>query len=119
MDDTHAEPAGYLASTQTPDGVIHLISSRWHYRFNLAWLKTPNQLPTRKGRSMFMRIAILAVLYTRLPLCSGFHAGHLVTSLYVPTSSSSWRTIWATETPVAMGRIRSKRRTWIAWRKVG
>ena len=48
MDDTHAEPAGYLASTQTPDGMIHLISSRWHYRFNLAWLKTPSQLPTQR-----------------------------------------------------------------------
>ena len=40
-DNTHAEPAGYLAATQTPDGIIHLLSSRWHYRFNLAWLKTP------------------------------------------------------------------------------
>ncbi len=36
---TRAEPGGYLAATQTPDGVIHLISSRLHYRFNLAWLK--------------------------------------------------------------------------------
>lgn len=35
---TRAEHAGYLAATQTPDGVIHLISSRLHYRFNLAWL---------------------------------------------------------------------------------
>lgn len=34
-----AEVEGYLAATQTPDGVIHLISSRLHYRFNLAWLK--------------------------------------------------------------------------------
>ncbi len=33
-----AEHAGYLAAAQTPDGVIHLISSRLHYRFNLAWL---------------------------------------------------------------------------------
>ena len=41
MDDTHAEPAGYLAATQTPDGVVHLISSALHYRFNLAWLRTP------------------------------------------------------------------------------
>ncbi len=39
MDATHAEPAGYLAATQTPDGTIHLISSRLHYRFNLAWLR--------------------------------------------------------------------------------
>lgn len=36
---TRAEHAGYLAATQSPDGVIHLISSRLHYRFNLPWLK--------------------------------------------------------------------------------
>ncbi len=35
---TRAEHAGYLAATQSPDGMIHLISSRLHYRFNLAWL---------------------------------------------------------------------------------
>ena len=40
-DATHAEPKGYLATTQTPDGVIHLISSALHYRFNLAWLEEP------------------------------------------------------------------------------
>jgi len=39
MDDTHAEPKGYLACIQTPDGVIQLISSALHYRFNLAWLE--------------------------------------------------------------------------------
>ena len=39
MDPGHAEPKGYLACTQTPDGVIHLLSSRLHYRFNLAWLE--------------------------------------------------------------------------------
>ncbi|UUO07746.1 glycoside hydrolase [Blastopirellula sp. J2-11] len=33
-----AEHAGYLAATQTPDRIVHLISSRLHYRFNLAWL---------------------------------------------------------------------------------
>lgn len=38
MDATHAEPRGYLAGTQTPDGTIHLVSSRNHYRFNLPWL---------------------------------------------------------------------------------
>ncbi len=27
LDGSHAEPRGYLAATQTPDGVIHLISS--------------------------------------------------------------------------------------------
>jgi sulfatase modifying factor 1 len=39
MDPTHAEPKGYLAAKQTPDGLIHLISSKQYYVFNLAWLK--------------------------------------------------------------------------------
>lgn len=38
MDATHAEPRGYLAGTQSPDGMIHIVSSRIHYRFNLSWL---------------------------------------------------------------------------------
>jgi formylglycine-generating enzyme required for sulfatase activity len=36
-----AEPRGYLSSVQTPDGMVHLISSGIHYQFNLAWLKEP------------------------------------------------------------------------------
>jgi formylglycine-generating enzyme len=40
MDQTHAEPRGYLAMTQTPDNLIHLVSSSIHYRFNLNWLTT-------------------------------------------------------------------------------
>ena len=40
MDATHAEPRGYLAATQSPDGMIHLLSSRIHYAFNLAWIET-------------------------------------------------------------------------------
>ncbi len=43
---TRAEHAGYLAATQTPDGVIHLISSRLHYRFNLPWLVAGGPRPT-------------------------------------------------------------------------
>ncbi len=39
MDAHRAEPRGYLAATQTPDNVVHLISSRFHYTFNLAWLE--------------------------------------------------------------------------------
>ena len=35
---TQTERGGYLASTQTPDDMIHLISSRLYYRFNLAWM---------------------------------------------------------------------------------
>ena len=45
MDATHAEPQGYLAATQTPDGIIHLISRAIHYRFNLAWLRLANRDP--------------------------------------------------------------------------
>ena len=36
MDDTHVEPGSYLAGTQSPDKTIHIVSSRLHYRFNLA-----------------------------------------------------------------------------------
>ena len=35
------EHLGYLAACQATNGVVHLISSRTHYAFNLAWLKTP------------------------------------------------------------------------------
>jgi formylglycine-generating enzyme required for sulfatase activity len=41
MSATSAEPRGYLSICQTPNGVIHLISSKQHYAFNLAWLKKP------------------------------------------------------------------------------
>jgi hypothetical protein len=44
-DATHAEPRGYLACAQTPDGIIHLISSGLYYRLNLAWLKQPTEAP--------------------------------------------------------------------------
>jgi len=40
MDNTHAETGGYSYITQTPDGVIHLITSNLHYRLNLKWLET-------------------------------------------------------------------------------
>ncbi len=36
---TAAEPAGYLAATQSPDGVVQLLSSGLHYRFNAAWVR--------------------------------------------------------------------------------
>lgn len=35
----NAEHAGYLAATQTPDGIIHLLSSALHYQFNSVWLR--------------------------------------------------------------------------------
>jgi hypothetical protein len=40
-----AEGGGYLSCVQTPDRMLHLISSRRYYRFNLAWLKQP--MPAR------------------------------------------------------------------------
>jgi formylglycine-generating enzyme len=39
MDAAHAEPMGYLAATQSPDGMIHLVSSALYYKFNIGWLK--------------------------------------------------------------------------------
>lgn len=42
-DATHAEPRGYLAVTQSPDGIIHLLSSRLHYRFNLSWIESKKE----------------------------------------------------------------------------
>ena len=41
MSKSSAETFGYLAATQAANGVIHLISSKNHYAFNLAWLRTP------------------------------------------------------------------------------
>ena len=41
MEAEHGEIGGYLADTQTPDGIIHFISSGLRYRFNLAWLEQP------------------------------------------------------------------------------
>ena len=41
MGPSSAEPWGYLAVCQGANGVVHLISSKNHYSFNLAWLKTP------------------------------------------------------------------------------
>jgi len=50
MSATRAEPRGYLAAVQTPDRMIHLISSAIHYRFNLAWLKRGNVPPSVRER---------------------------------------------------------------------
>ena len=36
---------GYLSCVQTPDQMIHLISSSHYYQFNLAWLKAPMSVP--------------------------------------------------------------------------
>jgi formylglycine-generating enzyme required for sulfatase activity len=47
MDSDHAEPRGYMSVCQGADGTIHLISSRQHYQFNLAWLKTPAEAAVR------------------------------------------------------------------------
>jgi hypothetical protein len=44
-----AEPRGYLSVCQTADGIIHLIGSRQHYAFNLAWLRTPMPAASNPG----------------------------------------------------------------------
>ncbi|MHC4572703.1 MAG: SUMF1/EgtB/PvdO family nonheme iron enzyme [Planctomycetota bacterium] len=40
MSGRNAEYRGYLAVCQSADGLVHLISSREHYAFNLKWLMT-------------------------------------------------------------------------------
>lgn len=45
MDATHAEPRGYMAATQSPDNLIHLVSSRLYYCFNLAWITDGQLVP--------------------------------------------------------------------------
>ncbi|MEI7730056.1 MAG: SUMF1/EgtB/PvdO family nonheme iron enzyme [Verrucomicrobiota bacterium] len=47
VSDTMAEPTGYLAVTQTRDGRVQLLSSKNHYVFNLAWLKTLPPAPKK------------------------------------------------------------------------
>jgi len=39
MDVSNAEPGGYMTGRQTDDGIIHIISSRQYYAFNLEWLR--------------------------------------------------------------------------------
>jgi sulfatase modifying factor 1 len=39
--DVQSEQNGYSVSRQGSDGTIHLITSRNHFRFNLAWLMSP------------------------------------------------------------------------------
>jgi formylglycine-generating enzyme required for sulfatase activity len=41
MSGRNAEYRGYMTTCQSADGLIHLLSSREHYAFNLKWLKTP------------------------------------------------------------------------------
>jgi hypothetical protein len=41
MSASSAETFGYLAIVQAANRVIHLISSKNHYAFNLAWLRMP------------------------------------------------------------------------------
>lgn len=43
-----AEPGGYLAVCQADDGIIHLISSKQHYRFNYAWMKDTSSSEVKK-----------------------------------------------------------------------
>lgn len=45
MSHFYAEPCGYLAVTQSRDGNIQLISSKNHYKFNLAWLQAKPEIP--------------------------------------------------------------------------
>jgi len=51
LSDTMAEIGGYLTAVQTRDGHVQLLSSRNHYTFNLAWLKTPPPAPPASNKT--------------------------------------------------------------------
>lgn len=40
--------SGYLSSVQSPDRMIHLVNSKFYYRFNLAWLKEAMPAKTKR-----------------------------------------------------------------------
>jgi formylglycine-generating enzyme required for sulfatase activity len=47
-----SEYRGYLSACQSLDGLIHIISSRNHYTFNLKWLKSLPPAPVDKPRKV-------------------------------------------------------------------
>jgi formylglycine-generating enzyme required for sulfatase activity len=49
-----SDRGGYLSCVQTPDRMIHLLSSRRYYRFNFAWLRQPHPAlpPTSKPQEV-------------------------------------------------------------------
>ncbi len=60
MDARNAEPTGYLSVCQSADGLVHLLSSRQHYAFNMKWLMTlpptaPAPPPPPKARQLLVK----------------------------------------------------------------
>lgn len=49
-----SEPNGYMAATVSNEGVIHLITSRNSYSFNLAWLQSLSPPPPGKERAVMI-----------------------------------------------------------------
>ena len=75
LSDSSAEPRGYLAACQTPNGVVHLITSRQHYAFNLAWLSQPFVSQETSPRRLFWLSGNRTVGVCRLTQCSVLRAG--------------------------------------------
>jgi len=49
MDAHESEYVGYMSACQAANGVIHLLTSRQHYSFNLKWLTTPPPAATPRA----------------------------------------------------------------------
>lgn len=75
MDPTHAEPKGYLAATQTPDGLIHLISSKQYYAFNLAWLRQDAAGIENQGSAVRDDSLVPGVVIDHSPASTGTYLG--------------------------------------------
>ncbi|MGD8500030.1 MAG: SUMF1/EgtB/PvdO family nonheme iron enzyme [Phycisphaerales bacterium] len=75
MDETHAEPRGYLAATQTPDGLIHLISSKQYYVFNIAWLQEGMAAANRENPEIADHSHVPGVVIDHSPSKTGEYLG--------------------------------------------
>jgi len=75
MDPTHAEPKGYLAATQTPDGLIHLISSKLYYVFNLAWLQQDTADEKNQNSAVRDDSLVPGVVIDHSPAGTGIYLG--------------------------------------------
>ena len=59
----NSEPVGYLTVCQTPNRVVHLLSSRHHFAFNLEWLTTlPPKAATHPAPPQSRELKVKAVL---------------------------------------------------------
>ena len=58
MDAHESEYVGYMSACQTTNGVIHLLTSRQHYSFNLKWLTTKPPAATPRATLVARKLTV-------------------------------------------------------------